>query len=677
MKFAPTLSTDKLLAAAHTRTHVEPLAERLYAGETEFAPAEVIDLLLLEGTVHENEGQYAASLGNIARAKTIALSTHDPLQMAKVLGSMAYVHLYFSDWARALDIGHEALAHSADSLGAINAWRALGYAHENLQQFAEARRAFERALDLSYTFGFRWGIITNRFALIDIYQETGAYAPALVALADLDRLTQESGSRRWNYLHMAAFVNQRIYAREQSRIYLCQLEPYAQDSKFVALRVAFQYAALALDEDQWDVAAEYLSQLKQLMSDTGDRVYEIEYARLLGRLHLLRGEPAQALNWANEAIAHATRQQQAFAHGRHERIRALWQLGDTSRALAELREALHQTNALALQHDAATLALLLAAFLIEINPEDSAAEEAFQVAERRIRTNGYAFIYERERALAYPLLAVFGRSKQPLVRRAASQAFEQLANVPPLPLRILCLGVFEVWQSRRRVPEADLKKRRAGELLRFLLLQPNRAAHRDAVLEVLWPAANPDGAAQQLHQATSTLRRALEPELPEKFPSRYLIVEGERVRLALPSGSWVDFDSFLHPVSESPARADAQALLAHYAGELFAQDRFADWAVVAREQVTERYIALLLIEGRAALDQQQPQVALDVARKALQKDMWREDAVLLGMQAALALNNRPAALRLYIALENSLRDDLHIQPRDDLRTLVRTLRADA
>lgn len=677
MIFAPTLPTVKLLAAARTRTHVEPLAQRLHAGETEFAPEAVIDLLLLEGTVYESEGQYTASLNNIHRAKAIALGTNDPRQLAKALGSLAYVQLYFSDWARAIELGREALSHTADSLESINAWRAVGYAHENQQQFTQARAAFERALDLSHRFGYRWGIITNRFALIDIYQETGAYAPALASLDDLDLLTRETGSRRWNYLHMAAFVNLRIYDRERTRELLRELQPYADDSKFVALRAACQYAALALDEDEWDVAAQHLAQLQHLMRDTGDRVYEIEHARLLARLHWLRGEPARALDWADEAIAHAHRQQQSFAHGCQERIRALWQLDEHPRALAELRDALQQADALALRHDAAMLAFLQAALLLEVNPDDPATEDAFRDAERRIRTEGYGFIYERDRALAYPMLAAYARSKQAAMRRAATQALDQLAAVPPLPLRIRGLGVFEVWQSRRRVPDAELKKRRAGELLRFLLLQPNRAAHRDAVLEALWPDANPDNAIQQLHHATSTLRRTLEPELPDKFPSRYLLVEGESVRLVLPSGSQVDFEPLLAAKPESLSRDEVQTLLSRYTGDLFAQDRFADWAAAAREQLTERYIALLLMEGHAALQANQPQAALDACKRALQKDPWREDAVLLGMQAAWAMHNRPAALRLYAALEASLRDELHIQPRQDVRAFAAQLRAEA
>jgi DNA-binding SARP family transcriptional activator len=139
----------------------------------------------------------------------------------------------------------------------------------------------------------------------------------------------------------------------------------------------------------------------------------------------------------------------------------------------------------------------------------------------------------------------------------------------------------------------------------------------------------------------------------------------------------VDFEPLLAAKPESLSRAEVQTLLSRYTGDLFAQDRYADWSAAAREQLTERYIALLLMEGHAALQANQPQTALDACKQALQKDPWREDAVLLGMQAAYAMHNRPAALRLYAALEASLRDELHIQPRQDVRAFAAQLRAEA
>jgi hypothetical protein len=115
-----------------------------------------------------------------------------------------------------------------------------------------------------------------------------------------------------------------------------------------------------------------------------------------------------------------------------------------------------------------------------------------------------------------------------------------------------------VWQGRNARPGLGAPK--AGEVFRFLLLQPEHAAAREAVLEALWPDQDAAAAHTQLHQATSALRRLLEPDLPDKFPSRYLEVGAQRLALRLPPGStrdWVDFEQARRKrwqLSPSPTR---------------------------------------------------------------------------------------------------------------------------
>jgi len=59
----------------------------------------------------------------------------------------------------------------------------------------------------------------------------------------------------------------------------------------------------------------------------------------------------------------------------------------------------------------------------------------------------------------------------------------------------------------------------------------------------------------------------------------------------------------------------------------------------------------------------------------LQIDPWQENAVYLGMQAYLMLNDRSGALRLYRELEHSLQTELGIQPQSELRELYNALRS--
>jgi DNA-binding SARP family transcriptional activator len=244
-----------------------------------------------------------------------------------------------------------------------------------------------------------------------------------------------------------------------------------------------------------------------------------------------------------------------------------------------------------------------------------------------------------------------------------------LERVPPLLLRVFTLGRFEVWQGVRRIGKRAWSQRHAGELFRLLLISPRRSLSREQVFEALWPEKKPEVAQECFHQATSALRRALEPDLPDKFPSRYLKVEEGLVTLHLPPGSWVDFEAF-----EQHIRArEWENALALFEGELFPDDRYADWAAGPRRRLLECSLQAWLVMARAHLDAGRPPEALDACRRVLAADAWQEEAVRVGMLACLALNDRAGALRLYRDLERTLREDLGVAPQADLRRLYHSL----
>jgi DNA-binding SARP family transcriptional activator len=232
-----------------------------------------------------------------------------------------------------------------------------------------------------------------------------------------------------------------------------------------------------------------------------------------------------------------------------------------------------------------------------------------------------------------------------------------------------------MWQGRRLVPVADLRRRRAGQLLRFLLLQHHHRAPRDVIIEALWPD-QPEALAQ-LHQASSSLRRALEPDLPDRFPSRYLRLSGEMIELALPPGSTVDFERF-EAMTRSTAResdpsiAELSAALVLYDGELFPEDRYADWAASRRSALVEAAAAAGATLAAIRLAGGDARGALADATLAIERDPLREDAVHVAMGAALAMGDRIGAVRLYRRHETSLQRELGITPSPALRDLAAT-----
>ena len=206
-------------------------------------------------------------------------------------------------------------------------------------------------------------------------------------------------------------------------------------------------------------------------------------------------------------------------------------------------------------------------------------------------------------------------------------------------------------------------------MFRLLLITPDHSLSREQIIEALWPDKSIGQAQPLLHHATSTLRRILEPDLPDKFPSRYLDVEEGRVALRLPIGSSIDFEAFEQQVCNE----QWAAALSIYDGDLFPDDLYADWAAAPRERLSQLHLRVLSIQAQLELNGDRPTAALDLCRQALSIEPWHEPVVLIGMRASLALNDRPGAIRLYHSLEHTLQSEFGLTPLPELRDLYATI----
>jgi DNA-binding SARP family transcriptional activator len=232
---------------------------------------------------------------------------------------------------------------------------------------------------------------------------------------------------------------------------------------------------------------------------------------------------------------------------------------------------------------------------------------------------------------------------------------------------------LQVWQGRRQVEAPALSQRRAGELLALLLVSPGQRLGLEAAAERLWPERPPETAQDLLHKASSALRRALEPELPNRFPSRYLLVQDGMAQLlslwAQDLSAWVDFAAF----EAACRRGDWDAALVLYRGNFMPECAYAEWSTTPRQHYATLYQEALLEAGRLRFAAGSFAAALEACRRLLALEPWQEQAALLGMRAALELGDRAAARRLYQALEKSLRDEVGVAPQSELQALFRSL----
>lgn len=513
---------------------------------------------------------------------------------------------------------------------------------------------------------------------LGIYIQRGWFHRALALIDQANSIMRLNGNSLWTASLIKASVAYFTGDRQQSRGSLDELLPLVKPGTRIAGVYYYLWAGLAIDEEEFDKADEYLRLALRIANQTGEVDLSVVVRLEYSRLQRAKGQSAAARQWAEDALRYG----QQYQQNRYQGIallhasRSSWDLEDYEKAFAYLDAATEKFVLCGDEYHQAYTSLLRAAWSEKTNQTDS--PEAWLQASRAIFQGGYTFLLERERSLAFPLISNHLRTTDPRSRGMAETLLELLANIPPQRLTIFGLGQFAVLQGRTRISDQAWVRRRAGELFRFLLLQPGYSAGREEIIDSLWPDSPPSAAADLFHQATSALRRVLEPDLPDKFPSRYLFVEGERVFIKLPPGSMIDFERFersLPAAIQSQEIIRLEKVLDAYTAELFPLDRYADWSSLRREHLAQAYLQGCLALAQAYLRQQKCHQALSTARRVVNHDPWSEDGVFLIMQAYLQLGDAPHALKAYLDLENTLRTELNITPREDLRLLAEKIRS--
>jgi DNA-binding SARP family transcriptional activator len=219
-----------------------------------------------------------------------------------------------------------------------------------------------------------------------------------------------------------------------------------------------------------------------------------------------------------------------------------------------------------------------------------------------------------------------------------------------------------------------------GALLAYLAYHRHRSHPRDALIDLLWPEADPRAGRNSLSVALSSLRHQLEP--PGVPAGTVILADRTSVRLN-PEAVTTDVAEFhdaLQVAEDAGGRVERMASLARavelYRGELL-PGSYEDWLLQEREFLAEGYFRALgqLLahleetgELRRAVAYAQQGVRVDPLREEAHRELIR----LLG-----AAGHTEAALRQYQELERLLKEELGAVPSAGTRALVRDLKQQA
>ncbi len=632
-----------------------------------------ISRLIEESRALERRGEIAAAIQCATQAGHLARSQADAEGEARALNALAYAHIRLAHYPQARQFCQQILdLVSPESPARVDALLNLGICAGETDDLAALEIFTQQAVDLSRQIGYDRALVRGLHTLSClVHMPRGQFALALSMDEEALKIlqTRAQPDQAWGPLLTMSYVHwlmgQTALAREQ----LAKLQQAVVSGSLGDGYWHYLQANLALEAGEVESARALFARTLSIAEANGISE-NLFIARVgLSRLHRTLNDLPTALAWATEALSIVQRsgylhlQAQALI----ERSRSAWGLGDLATAEADLRSAIALLTPQHLDFDLAMATLLLAALLNQQNHAQAPA--TWQAAAARLTQGGFAFLADRERSLAFPLIVQGLKSPDKSVATASNSLLEHLQRVPPPPLKIATLGGWHLKAGGRSLDPQSLRQRRAGELLGLLLISPGRRLSMDQIIDTFWPDKEFTAAQALLHQATSILRRALEPDLPEKFSSRYLRVDDGSIALVLPPDSQVDYETFLSHIR----RADWDAALACHPGEFLPEYRYADWAEAHRRWLAQDYQRALLAKAGAWLAEKKYLLVLDACRKLLAAEPWQEQAVLLGMQACIGLGDSAGALRLYRTLEQTLCTDLGVEPQAELQALYQTL----
>jgi DNA-binding SARP family transcriptional activator len=208
------------------------------------------------------------------------------------------------------------------------------------------------------------------------------------------------------------------------------------------------------------------------------------------------------------------------------------------------------------------------------------------------------------------------------------------------------------------------------ELLAYLALHPG-GAHRDQIIDALWPDQPPEQGRSRLWRAAADARH----HLGETVLTR----ENEHYQLDRSQVS-IDLAQLEVLLADLADRDDQDALLLlERALQLFGSEPLAgaDLAWAENEQRRLHAVRLELLEraGKAQLAAGNPTQALAHAEKGLAQEPYNEKLARVAMQAEAELGLRTAVVSRYESLRQLLDEQLGLAPHRDTLLLYRGLLA--
>lgn len=285
--------------------------------------------------------------------------------------------------------------------------------------------------------------------------------------------------------------------------------------------------------------------------------------------------------------------------------------------------------------------------------------------------------------LREPVMAVPATFTEPAPRELAHPSVNG-HNAPGTPfLRIWCLGPFEIERNGSLLAPQVFKRRKALALLKILVLHAGTPIAKETLIEWLWPESDPDTGLNRLHGIVHALREVIEP-IASGGAWKFIHFDGDHYLFDPLEPCWTDLATFKAAVVAGQCSRDAgdfaAAFTAYddavrlYRGDLFEEDRFAEWALLDREHLKETYLSVLQRIATHHAENGDRERAIGSYRQIVREDPLREVVQRQLIESLWRSGRRDEALQQYERFALQLRRELDVPPLPETEALVRSIR---
>ncbi|MFN8442775.1 MAG: bacterial transcriptional activator domain-containing protein [Caldilineaceae bacterium] len=264
-----------------------------------------------------------------------------------------------------------------------------------------------------------------------------------------------------------------------------------------------------------------------------------------------------------------------------------------------------------------------------------------------------------------------------------------LANHPGYPgsnatLRVQTLGGFRIWYNNVELLPSVWGREKAIHLFQFLLTLRRQYAHKEQIIDRLWPDLEIDKGDRDFKVALNAVNKALEPKREAWGESNFVQRRDLAYSLNM-RNIWLDSEVFellveaaneallQNSSDEERAIACYDAAVHIYKGEYLPDRLYEDWSSAERERLQLLAFGAMIRLGELLLSRE-PLETIRLTQRVLHYDPVWEDAYRLQMRAYMIQGNRPLALRTYEQCEDILEKEFGVPPLPETSELYQKIR---